>query len=105
MEHIVRNGRPVRFGLGGVSDAAALAPVSQRVAAKIASVAVGALTVGVLGTMVGAGISLLDTKKLRPATVGQGAAVGAALGGAMGLFTEVSVRTVPAADAKGGVST
>jgi len=72
MEHIVRNGRPVRFGLGGVSDAAALAP---------------------------------DTKKLRPATVGQGAAVGAALGGAMGLFTEVSVRTVPAADAKGGVST
>jgi|HubBroStandDraft_2_1064218.scaffolds.fasta_scaffold03401_2 hypothetical protein len=103
MEHIVRNGRPVSFGLRGTDDGE-IASVSQRVAAKITSVAVGTLTIGVLGTLVGAGISLLDTKKLRPATVGQGAMVGAALGGAMGLFAEVNVRSVKTAGSKDVVS-
>ena len=108
-ETLCRNGQPVGCGRPspGVGDAGdALAPASQRLAAKIASVAVGTLTIGVLGTLVGAGISLLDTKKLRPAMVGNGAMVGAALGGMLGLFTEVSVRPAPAKapDAKNGVS-
>jgi hypothetical protein len=96
-ETLCRNGQPVSYNRTGVGDAGdALAPASQRLAAKIASVAVGTLTIGVLGTLVGAGISLLDTKKLRPAMVGNGAMVGAALGGMLGLFTEVSVRPAPA---------
>ncbi len=104
MEHVVRNGRAISFGLSAPGDAQ-LAPVSERIAVKIVSVVVGTLTIGVLGTIVGAGISFLDAKKLKPATVGQGAMVGAAIGATMGLLTDVSVRTVKTADSKNGAST
>ena len=69
-----------------------LKPFSQKVVEKIASVAIGAMTVGALGAGVGTGISYMNTKKVRGATVGQGALAGAALGGALGLVADFTVR-------------
>lgn len=79
----------------GTGDAD-LAPASQKVAEKITSVATGALMIGVLGAGIGAGISYLSTKSVRGATVGQGALAGAALGGAMGLIANFTVRAAAA---------